>query len=212
MTQIEKPLYPKLSSIYNKIMQLVIAIAFIVLLMNLWIYSQTKNKQSIEQHFYDVGQQFLHQASAGLSVLTTEVKTKQSRQLLQNYIEELQQSKVIKEVHLYDVTGQLIINSEGAKSVKALYGLSDNKLNKSEFSVPFVGEIRKEALVGYVRLTLDKKLLTSKLLQNNDQQFTLLRLMMIIAGVVGFLLTRGLNRFSRQGFRLENTDNNDKRR
>jgi membrane protein len=75
-------------------------------------------------------------------------------------------------------------------------------LNKSETSVPFVGEIRKESLVGYVRLTLDKQYLTNKLLENNDQQFTLLRLMMIIAGVVGFLLTRGLNRFSRQGFRL----------
>jgi len=209
MTQTEKPLYPKLSSIYNKIMQLVIAIAFIIILMNLWIYSQTKNKQSIDQHFYDVGQQFLHQASAGLSVLTVEVKTKQSRQLLQNYVDELQQSNLIKEVHLYDVSGQLIISSEDAKSVKALFGLSDNKLNKSEFSVPFIGEIRKESLVGYVRLTLDKKQLTTKLLKNNDQQFTLLRLMMIIAGVVGFLLTRGLNRFSRQGFRLGNTNKSD---
>jgi membrane protein len=69
-----------------------------------------------------------------------------------------------------------------------------------------VSEIRKDVLVGYVRLTLDKTYLTTKLLKNNDQQFTLLRLMMIIAGVVGFLLTRGLNRFSRQGFRLDDAD------
>jgi membrane protein len=208
MTQTEQPLYPKLSSIYNKIMQLAIAIAFIVVLMNLWIYSQTKNKQSIEQHFFDVGQQYLQQASAGLSVLTPEVKTKQSRQLLQNYVDELQKAEVIKEIHLYDLSGQLIISSQNAKSVKALFGLSENKLNKSEFSVPFVSEIRKEALIGYVRLTLDKNYLTTKLIKNNDQQFTLLRLMMIIAGVVGFLLTRGLNRFSRQGFRLVDTDKN----
>jgi len=202
MTQTEQPLYPKLSSIYNKIMQLAIAIAFIIVLMNLWLYSQTMNKQTIEQHFYEVAQQYLLQASAGLSVLTPELKTKQSRQLLQNYVDELQQTELINEIHLYDRTGQLIISSESAKSVKALYGLSKNKLNKSETSVPFVGEIRKESLVGYVRLTLDKQYLTNKLLENNDQQFTLLRLMMIIAGVVGFLLTRGLNRFSRQGFRL----------
>jgi len=202
MTQTEQPLYPKLSSIYNKIMQLAIAIAFIIVLMNLWLYSQTMNKQTIEQHFYEVAQQYLLQASAGLSVLTPELKTKQSRQLLQNYVDELQQTELINEIHLYDITGQLIISSESAKSVKALYGLSKNKLNKSETSVPFVGEIRKESLVGYVRLTLDKQYLTNQLLENNDQQFTLLRLMMIIAGVVGFLLTRGLNRFSRQGFRL----------
>ncbi|MBA6253395.1 MULTISPECIES: AhpA/YtjB family protein [unclassified Colwellia] len=206
MTQIEQPLYPKLSSIYNKIMQLAIAIVFIVVLMNLWIYSQTQNKQTIDQHFYDIGQQYLQQASAGLSVLITEVNTKESRQLLQNYVDELQLAEVIKEIHLYDLSGQLIISSQNAKSVKALFGLSEYKLNKSEFAVPFVSEIRKERLIGYVRLTLDKNYLTNKLLKNNDQQFTLLRFMMIIAGVVGFLLTRGLNRFSRQGFRLVNKD------
>ena len=59
-----------------------------------------------------------------------------------------------------------------------------------------------------MRLTLDKKYLTLDLLKNNDEQFTLLRLMMIIAGIVGFLLTRGLNRFSRQGFRLAEATKN----
>jgi membrane protein len=206
MTHTEQPLYPKLSSIYNKIMQLAIAIVFIVVLMNLWIYSQAKNKQSIDQHFYDVGQQYLQQASAGLSVLTSEVKTKESRQLLQNYVDELQKAEAVNEIHLYDLSGQLIISSQNAKSIRALFGLSENKLNKSKISVPFVSEIRKDVLVGYVRLTLDKTYLTTKLLKNNDQQFTLLRLMMIIAGVVGFLLTRGLNRFSRQGFRLDDAD------
>jgi membrane protein len=121
---------------------------------------------------------------------------------MQKYVDELQQTKAIKEVHLYDVTGQLLISSKGAKSVKALYGLSENELNKSESSPPFIGEIRQNSLLGYVRLTLDKKHLTEKLLTNSHEQFTLLRLMMIIAGIVGFLLTRGLNRFSRQGFRL----------
>ena len=207
MTQIAQPLYPKLSPIYNKIMQLVIAIAFIVILMNLWIYSQTQNKQSIEQQFYDVGHQYLQQASAGLSVLTPEVKTKESRQILQSYVDELEKVDVVQEIHLYDVSGQLIISSQNAKSIKALFGIFDNKLDKSRYSVPFVSEVRKDVLVGYVRLTLDKHYLTSKLLKNNDEQFTLLRLMMIIAGVVGFLLTRGLNRFSRQGFRLGDTDN-----
>jgi membrane protein len=202
MTQTEQPLYPKLSPIYNKIMQLAIAIAFIIVLMNLWIYSQSNNKQSIEQHFYDVGHQYLQQVSAGLSVLTPEVNTKESRQILQNYIDELQKAEVIEEIHLYDISGQLILSSQDGKSVKALFGLSDNKLNKSEFSVPFVSEIRKDILVGYVRITLDKNYLTTNLLKSNEQQFTLLRLMMIIAGVVGFLLTRGLNRFSRQGFRI----------
>ena len=208
MTQTEKPLYPKLSSIYNKIMQLAIAIGFIVLLMNLWIYSQTQTEQTINQHFYDVGAQYLQQTSAGMSVLTTELKTKQSRALMQNYVDELQQAKAIKEIHLYDVTGQLLISSKDAKSVKTLYGLTENKLNKSAHFPPFIGEIRQKFLLGYVRITLDKKYLTEKLLTNNDEQFTLIRLMMIIAGIVGFLLTRGLNRFSRQGFRLSGPTKN----
>ena len=59
MKQIEQPLYPKLSSIYNKIMQLAIAIVLIIVLLNLWLASSNQSKDSIEEHFYVLGEQHL---------------------------------------------------------------------------------------------------------------------------------------------------------
>ncbi|MFT5756170.1 MAG: membrane protein [Alteromonadaceae bacterium] len=191
------PLYPKLSSIYNKIMQLAIAIAFIILLMNLWLFNHDKNKQSINDHFYYVGQQYLKQNILGLSVVI-----KEDKKSLQDYVDNISQLDWLKELHVYDVTGQLIASSESHYSIKDLYGISPHKLNKSEEYIPFVSEIRTDKLHGYLRMTIEKKYLTGNLLASHDEQYSWLRLMMIIAGVVGFLLTRGLNRFSRQGFRV----------
>jgi len=191
------PLYPKLSSIYNKIMQLAIAIVFIILLMNLWLFNDNQNKQAIDDHFYYVGQQYLKQNTLGLSVVI-----KQDKKLLQNYVDNISQVDWLKELYVYDATGQLIASSQPHHSIKDLYGISPFKINKSEQHVPFIGEIRTDKLHGYIRMTVKKKYLTDSLLASHDEQYSWLRLMMIIAGVVGFLLTRGLNRFSRQGFRI----------
>ncbi len=191
------PLYPKLSSIYNKIMQLAIAIAFIILLMNLWLFNHNKNKQAINDHFYYVGQQYLKQNTLGLSVVI-----KEDKKLIQDYVDNISQVDWLKDLHIYDTTGQLIANSQSHHSIKDLYGISPHKINKSEEFVPFVSEIRTDKLHGYIRMTIKKNYLTDNLLTRHDEQYSWLRLMMIIAGVVGFLLTRGLSRFSRQGFRV----------
>jgi membrane protein len=190
------PLYPKLSSIYNKIMQLAIAIVFIILLMNMWLFNHNQNEQAINDHFYYVGQQYLKQNTLGLSVVI-----KQDKKLLQGYVDNISQVDWLKELHIYDVSGQLIASSKSHQSIKDLYGISPFKINKSVQHVPFISEIRTDKLHGYIRMTIKKEYLTSNLLASHEEQYSWLRLMMIIAGVVGFLLTRGLNRFSRQGFR-----------
>ena len=68
--------------------------------------------------------------------------------------------------------------------------------------MPFVEEIRTENIEGYVRVTLKKSLLTQALHQADMENSERQRVLMVIAGIVGFFLTRGLSRFSRQGFRL----------
>lgn len=199
MTQKELPLYPKLSSIYNKIMQLALAIAFIIVLMNLWLSNQKADQQTIEEHFFAIGQQHIQQVSAAITVFID-----QDKLLLQNYLDQLSATEDIKEVHVYDLSGQLIAASTEQSSIKDLYGINAQKLNRSATYVPFIGEIRQKDLQGYVRLTLNQPFLTESLLNNSQEQSRLQRLMLIIAVLVGFLLTRGLNRFSRQGFRLAN--------
>lgn len=211
MNKSEQPLYPKLSPIYNKIMQLVSAILLIVILMIFLVANTEKSDQVLEQHFEQVAEKFLQQSVAGISVLLIENKTlgskKKQNVLLQSYLNKLAKADFIKQVHLYDRTGLLLLKSElggeASASIKLLYGIDESvqTRDKSKQYVPFIKEIRNENLVGYLRLTIEKSYLTSELAKNSDDSQTLYRLLLIAAGLIGFLLTRGFNRFSRQGYR-----------
>jgi membrane protein len=215
MKQSEQPLYPKLSPIYNKILQLLSAILFIVLLMTLWVSTAKKSDQVLSQHFEQTAEKFLQQAIAAVSILLVENEASQSQKSrniqLQSYLNQLGEADYIKQVHLYDETGLLLLKStlggEASASIKSLYGIDESlqTLNKSGQYSPFVSEIRTDKLIGYLRLTIEKSYLTSTLAKNNNNTQTLYRFLLIIAGLVGFLLTRGLNRFSRQGFRMPDT-------
>lgn len=203
MPQTELPLYPKISSIYNKIMQLGIAIVIIVVLLNILLANSDKSNQTVRQHFNAVGQQVAAQSAIAAGVFL------QSNELaaLKTYIEQLNQAPTIKDVHLYDSNGQLIASSVDAKSINELYGNAINALDRSEHYLPFITEIHHDKFSGYLRVTLDKALITEALYRQNSELQQWSRLMLIMAGIVGFLLTRGLNRFSRQGFRLARSSN-----
>jgi membrane protein len=212
MKQSEQPLYPKLSSIYNKILQLLSAILLIVLLMTLWVSTAEKSEQALSLHFKQTAEKFLQQAIAGVSVLHVEKEASKSKKSgdtqLQSYLNHLGEADFIKQVHFYDETGLLLFKStsggEASASINSLYGIDESlqTLNKSSKYSPFVSEIRTDKLIGYLRLTIEKSYLTATLAKDNDNAQTLYRFLLIIAGFVGFLLTRGLNRFSRQGFRM----------
>ena len=212
MNKLEQPLYPKLSSIYNKILQLVSAILLIVMLMILLVGNTQKSEQAIEQHFEQVAEKFLQQAVSGVSVLLTENKSSISKKTrnaqLQSYLNNIADADFIKQVHLYDKTGLLMLKSESggeaSASIKLLYGIDESlqTLDKSKQYVPFIKEIRHESLTGYLRITIEKSYLTSELANNSEESQTLYRLLLIAAGLIGFLLTRGFNRFSRQGYRV----------
>ena len=216
MKQSEQPLYPKLSPIYNKILQLLGAILLIVFLMTLWVSTAEKSEQVLSRHFEQTAEKFLQQAIAGVSVLLVEKNTSQGKKSrdaqLQSYLNHLGEADFIKQIHLYDETGLLLLKSasggEASASMKLLYGIDESiqTLDKSSMYSPFINEIRTDKLVGYLRITIEKSYLTASLATYNDDTQALYRFLLIIAGVVGFLLTRGLNRFSRQGFRIPNTE------
>ena len=196
MTQPELPLYPKLSSIYNKIMQLAIAIFLIIVLMNMWISTHNNMKQSIEQQFVYIAEQYLEQTVNGVSIFVNN-----DRQALQKFINAMGKNEWVEDVLVYDKTGVAIATNDKPASINDLFGISVYQQNVSSESVSFVKEINQEGFLGYVRITLARKAYVSTLNQASQDHYDLLRLMMMMAGFVGFLLTRGLNRFSRQGYR-----------
>lgn len=197
MIHSEKPLYPKLSSIYNKIMQLAIAIFLLVVVMNLWVFSYSNTQHATEKHFNAVSKQYLAQI-----VSASEILLKNKDLNIQKYFDEVASNEWVKDVSYYDHTGLLKLASNERSSINDLFGISLNKVNRShEFSV-FIQEVNLDNSSGYIRLTLKDDALTHFLDQASRQHYDLVRLIMIIAVVIGFFLTRGLNRFSRQGFRL----------
>ena len=224
MKQAEQPLYPKLSSIYNKILQLASAILLIILLMSIWLSTGNKNNDTLTEHFNYIAKQQLHQAIAGVAVILEQSHESKIAQeaFLQRYLDGLAKVNFVRQAHLYDATGLLIVSSvsvekdkEGneltspkAKSINDLYGISPFQRNVTDTLTPFVEEIRHTDSAnykrhGYLRFTIEQSYLTDILAKADEEQHSLQRLMLLLAGVVGFLLTRGLNRFSRRGYRLE---------
>ena len=134
MNKSEQPLYPKLSSIYNKILQLVSAILLIVILMTFWVANAEKSNQVLQQHFEQVAEKFLQQTVAGISVLMTDNNSsidKKTRNVqLQSYLNSLAKTDFIKQIHLYDKTGSLLLKSESSgetsASIKLLYGIDES--------------------------------------------------------------------------------------
>jgi len=202
MTQAEQPLYPKLSSIYNKLMQLTIAIALIIVVMNLWMFSNNNMSHRIEQYFVVSAKQYVKQLVPALTSHSS-----LNDKSVQELISTLNQQHWIKDISIYDATGQLVHATEGAKSIESLFGIQAYQEPSAGTFVPFIEEIRTDKLIGYVRMTLKKSHFIDELESANDEHYDLIRLMLLLAGVIGFLLTRGLNRFSRRGYRLNHQAN-----
>lgn len=198
MQQSELPLYPKLSSIYNKIMQLAIAIVCIIVLMEVWIYTSRSMDNSILANFTQTSRDYVTQVNHGLSALLIS----KDKQRIQAYIDQSATPTWIKDITYYDVTGRLLMSSSGYEPINDLYGINVYQVDVSDRYIPFVQEVRTEQLKGYLRVTLERDYFTKSLTKANYEHYELLRIMMMVAGLVGFLLTRGLNRFSRQGYRL----------
>ncbi len=192
------PLYPKLSPIYNKLIQLGIAIVLIIVLLNLWVTSNNHSERTIHEHFYHVAEQHLDQAISG--VLSLELIDNKDE--LEKYVDSVARADWVYDAHVYDATGKTLAVSGSDASIKDVYGITLNKSNKSDEYIPLIQEIRTDELIGFMRITVKKSYFIDDLYDTNYDNHAMLRLMIVMSVFIGFLLTRGLNRFSRQGFRL----------
>ena len=202
MKQAEQPLYPKLSSIYNKILQLASAILLIIVLMSLWQSTGVKNTDNLTAHFNYIAKQQLQQAIAGVAVILEQSHESNVEQntLLQQYLDGLTKVNFVKQAHLYDATGLLLVTSASvekdkqgnelaplkSKSINDLYGISPHQRNVTETLTPFVKEIRhtdssRYNLHGYLRFTIEQSYLTGALAIADEEQQSLQRLMLLLA-------------------------------
>jgi membrane protein len=191
MPQSQQIFYPKTIYVYNKITYLAIALIGVVLLIDSWLSTNAIDKKKIESHFSEISYQFVDQASQGIKVFLAN----NERVLLPQYINSMAKTPLVKSIHLYDQSGQVIVSavntdSDVELSINDLYGLSPESINISSDYIPFVREIRTDALQGYVRITVDKSYVSGELLTTSDNRHTRFAMMIGIAFMVGFLLTK----------------------
>ena len=200
MTQTDLPLYPKISSIYNKILQLACGIVIIVVLMNILLDNYHRQAQVIYAQEQQYGNDYIEQAAYGVILLIKQGKKSQ----VNDYLEKLTLPAVVRSVTLYDQTGQTIGQAGEATSINVLYGVHslNQQLDNSSGLKQFVVELRDEKLYGYLRLTVVEHVWQQSLIAANNDSQELMRIMLLLAGLAGFFLTRGLSRFSRQGYRI----------
>lgn len=194
MTQNQTLLYPKLSSSYNKISQLAIAIVILLITLNMWVYSYLDEKSHIKQQLKNMAH-----SHSQLVVKSVVRLWNEKPEVFQEFISETSEFPWVKDISIYDKTGQLRYASEQQLPLTTLYGFEGETGDVSHNYTTVVLPIEK---VGYVRITAVNDVFVASLSKAAEQQYTDFRVMLILAGIVGFLLTRGFSRFSRQSYRL----------
>lgn len=200
MTQTELPLYPKISTIYNKILQLAIAIIIIGILLHSTIDRVIKDEKQVETYFTQYGHDYLSQAASATTMLIQDA----TKEHLKQHIENLSSVPFVNSVFLYDKNGQEIFSAGELKTIKTLYGIDTHQEPSYQKYTPFVAELRGDKLHGYLRLTIEQPVIVQRLEQDNAEHQEQVRYLLFMAGVAGFFLTRGLSRFNRKGFRVAN--------
>ena len=191
-------IYPQVTPIYVKLLQIGAAIILLLMILNLSVMGVDESEELLDTHFDSVANQYLQQAVNTSAVLLADKDKKQ----LQAFVDSLADSELVQQAHLYNAYGEIIAQSDVSSSVNALYGVETGSSDQSQQFAPFIKEIRTDNLHGYLRLNLQKQQVTKDMQGQIYSQFELFRIMLITAVIAGFLLTRGFSRFSRHGLRM----------
>lgn len=207
MSSLHKQFQPTVTSPYRKLLQIGGGILLLVILLNQLIVNLMDNQEALDEHFEMISDSYIQQSINTGKLLLQRKDKKQVRA----FVKSLSVTELVKGATLYDKSGQIIAQSDNRLSIKELYGIEQGSVNVAPDTLSIVREIRDGKLIGFIRLTLNKKQFTQKLESQLKEQSEIARLMMLMAIISGFLLTRGFGRFSRQGVRLIKTSELNKR-
>lgn len=220
-----KVTYIKTSSFSKKILQLLAAVALVVVTLTLWADIKQKGEAVLVENAIVLAKNILKQTSHSASFYM-ENKDQAS---LDHLTESALKSDYIYEMLIYDKTGTVLSKSENAlPAVQRFMNVSSaskhgqqekqqerqqekqkNEPNKksaetiNEFlPTPYVSEVigEKGQLLGFVRVTvLTKNLQKSGLTYINSLTKQVI-LIALLAGFIGYLFTNGLKPFSANAY------------
>ena len=195
-----KVTYVKTSSFSKKMLQLMLAVALVVVTLSLWSDINDKGENLLAENALVLADNVLQQTShtakhyieagdtEGLAILV-------SSALISDHI---------LEVVVYDKFGQILSQSKNALATKDRFLNIDKDLEKFE-PIPYVQEVLNadNALIGFIRVTILTRNLQK---QGMNYLYVLSKQVMLItllAGLIGYLFTVGLRPFSANAYMVK---------
>jgi membrane protein len=198
MSQAELPLYPKISSIYNKIMQFGLALLLIVVIGNLWVFGLQRANNDVDKQFYMMARHYVTQASLTAKMFFEQNKTVE----FTDYVNSLAGAELVAQAVIYDPQGKVLASSVSSSTINEYFGVDAGHFELNRPYIPFAQEIRGDKLYGYIRLNLNRNELIGEVKEKLNRQFEIFRLLLICSGVAGMFLIRSFNRISSKNLLL----------
>lgn len=190
MDQTEATLYPKLPVIYNKIMQLGLGILLLVAILTVWLFGKVQVNEDIDRHYGEMTRVYAQKVGSALSVMLDS----EQMSLVEKYLVDLESQALVEHVRFYDAKGKLLWHSEQSQDMTeiSLQGSNDIVLRNDNRPLIYVEEVRNQKLQGYIRISLNQQMLSSEAKQSADNHYNYFRVLLLIAGIAGFLFARGI--------------------
>ncbi|MEP4889886.1 MAG: AhpA/YtjB family protein [Aliiglaciecola sp.] len=172
---------PSNYSIFKRVANLTLLVVAAAICVNIWLLN---TEQSQNWHNNQSSQLGRSLAKFTADIIAPHLQEQQNDKILR-YINLLSQDQHVAGVSVYNRLGEVVESNEQNASVLASYLIED------EFPLVFVEEVfLEDKLLGYVRLLLDKQQVMLYHLEYQNQIYKQLLMLMLVAGLVGLLLTR----------------------
>lgn len=176
------PTYPSTLSIYKRIANLGMAIAALVVGINLWLSSTDFEQELLQKQANQLGQSLLKQAAGTVAIELADENLDRIEKILNN----LAKDPHVHSAALYTAQGELLLQTAGNESLVALY----KQVSVPELLVYIENIELNDNIAAYLRLMLKKDKVNEfqKQYQLNSRQQT--ELLLAIALLAGLLLAR----------------------
>ena len=200
------------TSVFRRLAQLVIAVGILIAVLLKWISADNQGKALLSAN----NDELTHTLATQSAKVAAHFIADKQTDFLPRMLNDIASHPHITQAMIYNQHGSEIARSNQAISAyesyigqispyDALTPLNQNQPNKTPNSQWVVSEIRQEAkLLGYLRLNYQQHQALQSSLGFHKQIMQQILLLGLLSGLMGFLLTRGFTRFSRNSFRINN--------
>jgi membrane protein len=199
------------TSVYRRLSLVGLSVVLLIMVLNMWIdavhVGEKVQQSSLSQHT-----RLMLEHSA--KVAQRQLKAKKLDELTIT-LNDMTEDPYIDQAMVFDRTGKLLAKSDDAKSVQDIYieqrTIADSLppfapapgINKNFNVTMFVTAIMEdERLIGYLHVSYRQQQALAQSQQFYQDNMQKMLLMMLLSGVIGFMLTRGFARFSRNSYRI----------